>query len=71
MKAFLILGRRARSQGGVTLIELLVSMIIMGIISTMIILVWSSLQSSYSYTVSAAQSRSTAHVGHGVARRRP
>ena len=60
MKAFLTLGRRARGQRGVTLIELLVSMIIMGIISTMIILVWSSLQSSYSYTVSAAQSRSTA-----------
>lgn len=43
-----------------TLIEILIGVAIMGVISTMIIMSWSALQDSYSYTVKSDQARSTA-----------
>jgi len=48
------------NQIGISLVELLVAMTIMTIISTMIIMSWSALQNSYSYTVKSSQARNIA-----------
>ena len=47
-------------QAGITLIELLVSMTILSVVTTMIIMSWLSLQSSSAQTVSANDARSSA-----------
>lgn len=47
-------------QEGLTLIELLVSIIILGIVSTMILMSWFSLQDSYSYSVNSNLQRDQA-----------
>ena len=52
--------RRVGGHRGISLVELLVAMTIMTVISTMIIMSWSALQSSYSYTVKSSQARNTA-----------
>jgi prepilin-type N-terminal cleavage/methylation domain-containing protein len=49
--------KRAMSQRGMTLVELLVVMVIMTVVSTMIILTWFSLQNSYSFTVTSTNQR--------------
>lgn len=46
-----------RSQRGVTLVELLVVMIIMGIVTTMILTTWFSLGRAYSYTSKSSKAR--------------
>lgn len=51
---------RRRSQAGLTLIELLVTMIIMGIVTTMLVGGWISLQRSYAFARSKNTSRATA-----------
>jgi prepilin-type N-terminal cleavage/methylation domain-containing protein len=52
--------KRGRSQAGVTLVELLVSMVILSVITTMVIVVWIALQSSYAQSANANDARSTA-----------
>lgn len=54
------LSAKRGSQRGLTLIELLVSMIIMTVISTMLIGGWISLQRSYAFTVRTNTARATA-----------
>jgi prepilin-type N-terminal cleavage/methylation domain-containing protein len=49
-----------RSQAGLTLIEVLVSMIIMTVISTMLVMGWISLQRSYAFTRTTNAARATA-----------
>ncbi|MEZ5125480.1 MAG: type II secretion system protein [Thermoleophilia bacterium] len=49
-----------RQQHGMTLIELLVSMVILAIVSTMIVMGWTSLQSAYSATVKGSAARDNA-----------
>jgi hypothetical protein len=50
-------------QSGVTLMELLVGMIITTIITTMLLMGYFSLQSSYSYSVNSAEARDLARTG--------
>jgi len=52
--------KASKSQEGVSLIELLVGVIILSIVTTMVIMSWTSLQNSYSSTVKGAESRNTA-----------
>jgi type II secretory pathway pseudopilin PulG len=52
--------RIRRTQGGITLIELLVTMIIMVIVSTMLVMGWSNLQRAYSFTSVTNSARATA-----------
>lgn len=52
-----------RGQGGITLIELLVSMTVLGVITAMIITVWIGLQASYANTSRASQAREAARDG--------
>jgi prepilin-type N-terminal cleavage/methylation domain-containing protein len=52
------LGRSGHS--GVTLVELVVAMAIMGVLSTMILVVWFSLQDSYAFTTRADRQREVA-----------
>ena len=53
-----IRGRRTGcGQAGVSLIELLVGMAIMGVISTMLLLTWFALSNSYSYSINSANAR--------------
>ena len=49
-----------RSQAGLTLIEVLVTMIIMSVISTMLVMGWLSLQRSYAFTRTTNAARATA-----------
>lgn len=49
--------RTGADQAGVSLIELLVGMAIMGVISTMLLLSWFSLSNSYSYSINSANAR--------------
>lgn len=49
--------RNLNGQVGVTLIELLVGMAIMGVISTMLLLTWFALSNSYSYSINSANAR--------------
>lgn len=51
---------RLRDQRGLTLVELLVGMIVMGILSTMLLLTWFSLNDSYSYSVRSYEARDNA-----------
>ena len=60
--------RRPR-QAGLTLVELLVSMAIMGIISTMLVTGWISLQDSYGNSVTAGDASSTARDAVSLASR--
>ena len=48
---------RGRSQRGVTLVELLIVMVIMGIVSTMILTTWFGLGRAYSYTSKSSKAR--------------
>ena len=52
--------QRVSRQDGVTLMELLVSLIIMSVITTMLLGVWFALQDSYGFTTSSDQARETA-----------
>jgi len=51
------------AQSGITLVELLIAMSIMGILSTMILMVWFNLQSSYASSVQNAKQRDVARQG--------
>lgn len=50
---------RRKSQAGITLIELMVSTVILGIITTMLVFTWISLQDSYGYSVTADDANTT------------
>ncbi|MGO8685216.1 MAG: type II secretion system protein [Thermoleophilia bacterium] len=50
---------RRANQAGITLIELVVSTVILGIITTMLVFTWISLQDSYGYSVTANDANST------------
>ena len=52
--------RTRRSQAGLTLVELLVSIIVVGILTTMLVSGWINLQRASAVTVSASTSRATA-----------
>jgi type II secretory pathway pseudopilin PulG len=52
--------RRCPAEGGITLIELLISMTILGVITTMILFVWFALQNSFAYSVDASHQREAA-----------
>lgn len=54
------LPQRAKQQGGMSLVELLVGMLILSILTTLIIGVWISLQSSSAQTISSDRARETA-----------
>ena len=49
--------RNGSGQAGVSLIELLIGMAIMGVISTMLLLTWFALSNSYSYSINSANAR--------------
>lgn len=51
---------REDRQSGMTLIELLISMIIMSVITAMVLVSWFALSNSYSYSVSSSEARDTA-----------
>lgn len=52
--------RQLRSQAGITLMELLVSMAILSVITTMILVSWFALQDSYGYSVHSSHAREAA-----------
>ena len=52
--------RSGKGQDGLTLIEILISMIILSIITTMLVMGWVNLQRGYAFTVSSNNSRATA-----------
>jgi prepilin-type N-terminal cleavage/methylation domain-containing protein len=54
------IARKARSERGVTLMELLVVMIIASIVSTMVLMTWFALQKSFANTSTADNQRDTA-----------
>jgi prepilin-type N-terminal cleavage/methylation domain-containing protein len=54
---------RGDAQSGITLVELIIAMSIMGILSAMILMVWFSLQSSYASSVQNAKQRDVARQG--------
>lgn len=53
-------GRRRSAQAGITLVELLVTMIILTIVMTMLVTSWISLSNSYAFTSRDNQARATA-----------
>jgi len=55
-----ILATRSKRQEGLTLVELLVGMVIMGIVTTMLFMTWLSLSRSYAYSVNSAVARDDA-----------
>jgi prepilin-type N-terminal cleavage/methylation domain-containing protein len=55
--------RRRSSQAGITMIELLISMIILGIVSTMLITGWINLQRASAFTVKDNNARADARDG--------
>jgi type II secretory pathway pseudopilin PulG len=55
----IIRSTRRASQAGITLIELVVSTAILGIITTMLVFTWISLQDSYGYSVTADDANTT------------
>jgi len=57
-----LLSGRLRDQRGLTLVELLVGMIVMGILTTMLLLTWFSLNDSYSYSVRSYEARDNARL---------
>ena len=52
--------RRGRGQAGLTLIEVLVSLIVLGILTTMVLITWFALQNSFAFSVNANDSREAA-----------
>ncbi len=56
---------RSRSQAGITLMELLVSMIILAVVSTMLVMVWMNLQRASATTITTNQARATARDALG------
>jgi Tfp pilus assembly protein PilW len=52
--------KRRDHQSGITLVELLVTMVVLTIVTTMIIVSWFTLQSSYAQTAAANDARSSA-----------
>lgn len=52
----------ARDQSGLTLMELLISLIIMSIVSMLIFMSWFSLNQSYSYSVNSNEARDSARL---------
>jgi len=52
--------RRSNAQGGVTLIELLVSIAILGIITALLVTSWIALQNSYGHSVRSSNARGQA-----------
>jgi prepilin-type N-terminal cleavage/methylation domain-containing protein len=60
---------RRKSQAGITLVELLISMVIMGVISTMMVAGWISLQDSYGFSVTSNDTNSTARDAVALASR--
>lgn len=59
------LGVATRDQSGLTLMELLISLIIASIVSTMIFMSWFSLNQSYSYSVHSNEARDIARLAMG------
>jgi prepilin-type N-terminal cleavage/methylation domain-containing protein len=55
-------GAKMRGRSGLTLIELLVGILIMGIVSTMLLTSWFALNRSYSYSVNSNIARDKARV---------
>lgn len=55
--------QRTRQQEGLTLIELLVTMVVGGIVSTMILTSWFALSGSYVYAVNSSLARDSAREG--------
>ena len=55
-----MLATRSKRQEGLTLVELLVGMVIMGIVTTMLFMTWLSLSRSYAYSVNSAVARDDA-----------
>lgn len=53
-------GRRLPRQSGITLMELLVSMTILAVITTLILTTWFSLQKSYAFSVNGSHAREAA-----------
>jgi prepilin-type N-terminal cleavage/methylation domain-containing protein len=53
-------GRRRTGQSGISLIELLISMVILSIVSTMLIMTWISLQNAFAFTSADNKARATA-----------
>jgi prepilin-type N-terminal cleavage/methylation domain-containing protein len=58
-----MMGTRVRSRQGLTLIEVMVVMVILGIVSTLLVLMWVNLQRAYSFTVTSDQARQEARDG--------
>lgn len=56
------LPERLRGQRGMTLVELLVGIIVMGILSTLLLLTWFSLNNSYSFSVRSYEARDNARL---------
>ena len=56
-------------QAGITLVELLISIAILGVVSTMLVSGWISLQDSYGYSVTANDASATARDAVAVASR--
>jgi len=52
--------RQARRQDGFTMVEMLVTLIIMGIVTTMVLTIWFALQNSYAFSINSNNSRSIA-----------
>jgi len=63
MRRLAALRRRAHDQRGLTLVELLIGLIIGGILSTMVLLGWFSMSSSYSYSIASNNARDSARQG--------
>jgi prepilin-type N-terminal cleavage/methylation domain-containing protein len=51
---------RRKNQRGLTLVEMMVVMVILGIVSTLIVMMWANLQRAYSFTVTSDQARQEA-----------
>ena len=52
--------QRARRRDGFTMIEMVVTIAILGVVSTMVLGVWFALQDSYAFTTSSDSQQSTA-----------
>ena len=52
--------KHARRQDGFTMVEMLITLIIMGIVTTMVLGIWFALQHSYAFSINSNNSRSIA-----------
>jgi prepilin-type N-terminal cleavage/methylation domain-containing protein len=52
--------RHARRQDGFTMVEMVVTLVIMGVVSTMVLGIWFALQSSYAFSTNSMNAQSTA-----------